>query len=151
MNISSVGTVKSTRKEVVDDKWDSEEAFIELNENFSEESLFGLDDFSHAEVIFYMDKVNSDKIVKDARHPRNREDWPRVGIFSQRGKNRPNQLGLTICKIKSVEGKKLFLEGFDAVDGTPILDIKPWVREFAPRGEHKQPSWITELMTNYWS
>lgn len=148
--VESIGCVKSTRKEVLDDRWDSEESYIELNDKFSEESFFGLSDFSHVEIIFYMDKVDPKKIVTDARHPRNREDWPRVGIFSQRGKNRPNQLGLTICKIKKVEGKRLFLEGLDAVDGTPVLDIKPWVKEFAPRGEHKQPFWITELMKNYW-
>ena len=73
-----------------------------------------------------------------------------MGIFSQRGKNRPNQIGLTICKIIKVEDKNLYIEGLDAIDGTPVLDIKPWVQEFAPRGAIRQPSWITELMREYW-
>ena len=150
IKISGIGTVCSTRKEIFDDNWDSEESYIELNNDFSEESLYGLDDFSHVEVIFYMDKVKKEKIVKDARHPRNRKDWPKVGIFSQRGKNRPNQIGLTISKIQKVDGKKLYLKGLDAIDGTIVLDIKPWVNEFAPRGRHRQPSWITELMKSYW-
>ena len=60
--------------------------------------------------------------------------WPKVGIFAQRGKNRPNQIGVTICKIVSVEGLSVHVEGLDAIDGTPVLDLKPWVAEFGPRG-----------------
>lgn len=151
ISLTSIGTVKSTRVAVKDDLWDLESCYIELSADYNEESLFGLTDFSHVEIIFYMDRVKADKIVTDARHPRNRKDWPKVGIFSQRGKNRPNQLGLTVCKILQVDGNKLHLEGLDAVDGTDVLDIKPWVAEFAPRGEQKQPSWISELMNKYWS
>lgn len=150
INLQSIGTVKSTRTEILDDNWDSEEAYIELNDHFNNESLLGLEDFSHVEVIFYMNKVKPEKIVSTARHPRNRDDWPKVGIFSQRGKNQPNQLGLTISEILKVDGNRLYLKGLDAVNGTPVLDIKPWVNEFAPRGIHKQPAWITELMNKYW-
>lgn len=151
IELKEIGIVHSTRKDVVDDKWDSEESYIELGSQYSEESLFGLNDFSHIEVIFYMDKVKPEKIIKDARHPRNREDWPKVGFFSQRGKNRPNQLGLTISRILKIDGQKIHLEGLDAIDGTKVLDIKPWINEFAPRGAHRQPAWITELMTEYWA
>lgn len=150
ISLSSIGIVRSTRKEIVDDHWDFEESYIELNIKYSEESLKGLDSFSHVEIIFYMDKVDSEKIVTEARHPRNKEDWPRVGIFAQRGKNRPNQIGATICRVYRIEGNKIWLEGLDAVDGTPVLDIKPWVKEFGPRGDIFQPKWISELMLNYW-
>ena len=98
-----------------------------------------------------MDKVDPRKVEKNARHSRNNADWPRVGIFAQRGKNRPNQIGTTICRISKIEGRTVYLEGLDAVDGTPVLDIKPWVAEFAPRGSIFQPNWITELMQTYWS
>ena len=109
INLSSVGTVRSTRHEPTDDFWDMEEVYLELTDEFSEESLYGLSDFSHLELIFFMDKVNAKNIVTNARHPRNRLDWPLVGIFAQRGKNRPNQLGLTDCKILKIEGKKIFV------------------------------------------
>ena len=150
INLSSVGTVRSTRHVITDDFWDMEEVYLELTDEFSEESLYGLSDFSHLELIFFMDKVNPKNIVTDARHPRNRLDWPLVGIFSQRGKNRPNQLGLTVCKILEIEGKKIFVSGLDAVDGTPILDIKPYVKEFGPRGKIVQPEWMSQLMKEYW-
>ena len=150
INLSSVGTVRSTRHVITDDFWDMEEVYLELTDEFSEESLYGLSDFSHLELIFFMDKVNPKNIVTDARHPRNRLDWPLVGIFSQRGKNRPNQLGLTVCKILEIERKKIFVSGLDAVDGTPILDIKPYVKEFGPRGKIVQPEWMSQLMKEYW-
>jgi tRNA (adenine37-N6)-methyltransferase len=53
--------------------------------------------------------------------------------------------------VLDVQGRKLFVEGLNAVDGSPVLDIKPWVVEFAPRGTITQPMWITELMKGYWS
>lgn len=150
ITLTPIGTVHSTRTQIADDLWDHEQSFIELGEDFSVEALFGIDSFSHVEVIFYMDQVKPEKIVRTARHPRNRQDWPKIGIFAQRGKNRPNQLGLTICQVERVEGKRLYLRGLDAIDGTPVLDIKPWVQEFGPRGSHKQPTWISTLMERYW-
>jgi len=148
--LSKIGTVISSRSEILDDLWDKENSYVELTENFKEEALFGLQEFSHVEIIFFMNQVADEKIETSARHPRGRKDWPKVGIFSQRAKNRPNKIGTTICKISKVEGKKLFLEGLDAVDGTPVLDIKPWVVEFGPRDQVKQPKWIAELMERYW-
>jgi len=85
-----------------------------------------------------------------ARHPRNNRDWPLVGIFAQRGKNRPNRLGVSRCAIERVEGLDIHVSGLDAIDGTPVLDIKPYMAEFAPAGETRQPEWATELMRNYY-
>lgn len=152
MNITlkSIGMTHSSRKEMVDDNWDQEDSFIELNDEFSNEALWGLGDFSHVEVVFFMNKVDPSKIEMSARHPRNNPDWPKVGIFSQRGKNRPNPIGLTICEVLKIDGKKLFLKGLDAIDGTPILDIKPVMKEFLPRSELKQPLWSKDLMNEYW-
>lgn len=134
-----------------DDNWDTETAWVELEKNnFNPDALKGLDAFSHVEIIFYMNKVDPSKIERTARHPRNNEEWPKVGIFAQRGKNRPNQIGATICEIIKIEDGSLYVKGLDAIDGTPVLDIKPWVKEFAPRGNHRQPQWITDLMTGYW-
>jgi tRNA (adenine37-N6)-methyltransferase len=149
--VTSIGVVRSSRTAIEDDAWDSETARIELDpEVFIEESLAGLDTFSHVEVVYLFDRVTADKIERGARHPRNNPEWPRVGIFAQRGKNRPNRLGTTVCRVKKVDGLVLHVEGLDAIDGTPVLDLKPWVVELGPRGEVKQPAWMTELMKGYW-
>jgi tRNA (Thr-GGU) A37 N-methylase len=94
--------------------------------------------------------VTDDQIVTTARHPRGNADWPKVGIFAQRGKNRPNRLGVTVCSIIAVEGLDLVVEGLDAIDGTPVVDIKPVMRGFLPRGEVREPAWAAEIMAAYW-
>lgn len=149
--IEAIGHVRGGRVNATDDHWGKNHSFIELDpEQFGPEALAGLNTFSHAEVIFLFDKAAPQTVEKSARHPRNREDWPRVGIFAQRGKNRPNRLGITVCKILSVESTRLHLEGLDAIDGSPVIDIKPVMREFLPRGDLRQPEWATELMAAYW-
>lgn len=149
--IEPIGYVRGGRIAPTDDDWGASRATIELDRtHFTEEALAGLDSFSHAEVIFLFDKVSPDKIEYGARHPRGREDWPLIGIFAQRGKNRPNRLGATICRICAVDGTKLHVEGLDAIDGTPVIDIKPVMREFLPREKIHQPDWVSELMANYW-
>jgi len=146
-----IGHVRGGRTEAVDDDWGASRAAIVLDpDRFTPDALAGLADFSHAEVIFVFDQVPDAKIETGARHPRNRTDWPLVGIFAQRGKNRPNRLGLTTCRIAGVDGLTVEVEGLDAIDGTPVLDIKPVMREFLPRGAIDQPAWAGELMAGYW-
>ena len=115
-----------------------------------ESSLDGIEAFSHVEVLFLFHVVTADKIVTGARHPRNNPEWPKVGIFAQRGKNRPNRLGVSVCKLIAVDGLTVEVEGLDAIAGTPILDIKPVLAGFLPRGELREPAWATELMKDYW-
>ncbi len=148
--VAPIAVVRSPRKDLRDDFWGKVDADIVLDEAFGEEAYFGLSDFSHVEVLFLMDRVDVAKIEKGARHPRERTDWPLVGIFAQRGKARPNRIGLTRATIVKVEGRVLTVRGLDAIDGTPVLDVKPWMSEFAPIGATRQPAWATELMQDYY-
>jgi tRNA (Thr-GGU) A37 N-methylase len=102
------------------------------------------------EVLFLFDRVDPADVVIGSRHPRNNRDWPAVGIFAQRGKNRPNRIGSTICRVHHQDGLRLFVSELDAIDGTPVLDIKPVVGGFLPRGDVRQPPWSREIMTRYW-
>jgi tRNA-Thr(GGU) m(6)t(6)A37 methyltransferase TsaA len=149
--ITPIGVVRSDRAEVLDDDWDAVRARIELDPvRFGPDALAGLETFSHVEVVFLMDRVDPARVEAGARHPRNNPAWPRVGIFAQRAKNRPNAIGTTVCRVERVDGLALHVQGLDAVDGTPVLDLKPWVRELGPRGEVRQPAWMDELMLGYW-
>jgi len=149
--LTPIGVVRSPIHEPVDDVWGGVTARIELDASrFSQESLAGLDEFSHVEIVFVFDRVADSEIHLGARHPRGRQDWPKVGIFAQRGKNRPNRIGVTVCLLVSVWPLAIEVEGLDAIDGTPVLDIKPYLRQFGPRGEVHQPAWATELMAQYW-
>jgi tRNA-Thr(GGU) m(6)t(6)A37 methyltransferase TsaA len=149
--ILPIGLVRGGRSEPVDDGWDAIRAEIVLDaQQFSSDALDGLDGFSHLEIVFQFDQVRPDQIITGARHPRGRLDWPRVGIFAQRGKARPNRLGVSICKLISVKGLVLTVDALDAIDGSPILDIKPVMRGFLPRGEIRQPDWADQIMGEYW-
>ena len=147
--INAVGTVRSSRIAPEDDSWDEETSRIEMIEPFNEQSLMGLAGFSHCIVVYVFDKADWDD-SKMSRHPRGNKDWPEVGIFAQRAKDRPNRLGVTVCQVLGVQGSTIHLRGLDAIDGTPVVDIKPWMVEFGPRGEVVQPSWSSELMKDYW-
>ena len=152
VTMTPIGTVRSTREATEDDRWDSVVSSIERDPvQFTPEALAALDTFSHVEVVYLFDRVDPATVEKGARHPRNNTAWPKVGIFAQRGKNRPNRIGTTVCHVDRIEGLRVYLTGLDAVEGTPVLDIKPWVREFGPRGEVRQPEWMVELMRSYWS
>jgi len=148
--LTPVATVRGGRAEATDDDWGKSRARLVLSNEIPEDALAGLTDFSHVEIIFVFDQVTDDRIVSGARHPRGRKDWPLVGIFAQRGKNRPNRLGVTVCSIVAVEGREVVVEGLDAIDGTPVLDIKPVLSGFLPRGEVREPAWAREIMDAYW-
>lgn len=146
-----IGFVEAMRPHAEDDFWGGEEACITLTDKFTAEALEGLSDFSHVEVLYSFHEVEQARIVTGARHPRNNQDWPCVGIFAQRGKNRPNRIGSTICRVIRVDATKLIVSELDAIDGTPVLDVKPVMVEFLPRQPVRQPGWSHELMRDYWA
>lgn len=148
--VMPVAVVREGRPTAQDDFWGGTLCRIELDPAYDADSLAGLDDFSHLEVVYLFDRVDPSTVETTARHPRNREDWPLVGIFGQRGKRRPNRLGVSRCGLVRVEDRAVVVTGLDAIEGTPVLDIKPWMAEFGPRGDVQQPRWASELMADYY-
>ena len=151
MTVRPIGWVRSSCAAAVDDFWGGTVARIELDASqFPAEALAGLADFSHVQIIYSFHQVNPASIVTAAEHPRENPAWPKVGIFAQRKKSRPNRLGLSTCRLLGVDSLTISVAELDAIDGTPVLDIKPYVLEFEPRREDvKQPKWISELMADY--
>jgi len=148
--LTPIGFVRSPRTDTRDDDWGVVESVIELGAEFDVEALEGIGEFSHVEVVYFFDRVPEEKVERGARHPRGNPAWPKVGIFAQRGKNRPNRLGVSTARLLRHEGRRLWVRGLDAIDGTPVLDLKPVMREFLPEGEIWQPAWTHELMRHYW-
>ena len=83
--------------------------------------FLGLQNFSHAIIVTYLHQANYERGKHLQRRPRGQEDMPKVGIFSQRAKDRPNPIGITAVKIQNVNENYLEVQGLDAIDGTPIL------------------------------
>ncbi|WP_223700898.1 SAM-dependent methyltransferase [Sutcliffiella deserti] len=151
IRLNPIGVAYNERQEIEDDNWGGVVSKIVLDSSLPEEAFNEIESFSHLEIIFYFHMVEKNKIVKDARHPRNDKSLPNVGIFAQRGKNRPNQLGLTTVKIIRREGREITVAGLDCINETPILDIKPVMQEFLPKEPVTQPEWSHSIMKNYWT
>jgi tRNA (Thr-GGU) A37 N-methylase len=149
--VTAIGHVASPRDEAIDDDWGDVVATITLDPaEIDSEATAGLAEFSHVEVVFVFDRVDAAAVQTGARHPRSNPSWPRVGILAQRAKMRPNRIGVSVCELLAIDGLVLQVRGLDAIDGTPVLDIKPVMREFLPRAEVRQPLWSSELMSSYW-
>ncbi|MBQ9887597.1 MAG: tRNA (N6-threonylcarbamoyladenosine(37)-N6)-methyltransferase TrmO [Lachnospiraceae bacterium] len=145
--MQAVGYVRNSVENKKDTAWGGDVSTIVLKEEFYG-GLKGIEDFSHVIIIYYLDKAKYDKEKHLQRRPQNRDDMPLVGIFSQRGKDRPNRIGMTSVQIVSVDEKSITVKGLDAIDGTPVLDIKPYYPVYDKK-DAVVPEWVTRLMENY--
>ncbi len=147
--LRAIATVRCERTELIDDGWDAFESRLELAADIPSEALAGLESFSHVDVICVADRARDVPPDPWARHPRGNTEWPLVGIFAQRNKDRPNRLLLSTTEIVRVEERRVIVRGLDAVDGTPVLDIKPVFHWSGPRTAVRAPSWSDELGDTY--
>lgn len=142
-----IGFVHNQVNEKKDTQWGSDISTVVLDQQY-QGGLTGLEGFTHALVLTYLDKAKYVPEKHLQRRPQGREDMPVVGIFSQRTKDRPNCIGVTAVEIVRVEANALTVKGLDAIDGTPILDIKPYYPVFDKR-DAKTPDWVDVLMKDY--
>ncbi len=148
IKIRPVGIVHSPVKEGVDENWGNVISEIHLDPEFRD-GLKGLAEFSHVIVVFYLHKSSFD-IGRDLiRRPQGRVDMPMTGIFAQRAKHRPNPLGLTAAKIVEIKDGVLVVQGLDAIDGTPVIDLKPYCPAYDLRVDARVPDWVNILMQKY--
>jgi tRNA-Thr(GGU) m(6)t(6)A37 methyltransferase TsaA len=134
--------------EGVDEGWGEVVSRIVLRPELAD-GLRGIEEFSHAVIIFLMHRHTFDPAADLTRRPRGRDDMPLLGAFAQRAKHRPNPIGITPVAILSVDGPILTVRGLDAIDGTPVLDIKPYVPAFDRVESAHVPAWIERLMEGY--
>ncbi len=147
--ITPVGTVRNERTDIQNsDHWGAVRSTIVVDERFGDACFQGLEGFSHVEVLFVFDQFDEAEDYSEPRLYRGRADLPAVGIFAGRAPRRPNRIGVTICAVESVRGRELTVVGLDAVEGTPVIDLKPVMREFLP-ADTKQPEWVGDVMSEY--
>ncbi len=104
--------------------------------------LKDLDGFSHAILIYHFHKSESEKLVGKP-YLENEEH----GIFAIRSPHRPNHIGLSVVRIMRIEANRLYFSEVDILDGTPLLDIKPYVRQFDSRDDAVS-GWIERHFEN---
>jgi tRNA-Thr(GGU) m(6)t(6)A37 methyltransferase TsaA len=143
-----IGTVRNGRASAADQGWGSVVSTLEIAPEFAA-GLEGLGAFSHVVVVFYMHLDPDREPPTLVRRPRGRDDMPALGVFAQRGRMRPNPLGVTACEIVRVIPGRLVVRGLDAVEGTPVLDLKPYFPVFDRRDDARVPEWVGTLMEGY--
>ena len=147
ITMEPIGRVKNNVANRKDALWEEDISSVILDAQYIS-GLKGLEDFSHVIILYWLDQACYVPEKHLQRRPQNREDMPLVGIFSQRGKNRPNRIGMTSVEIVAVTDDTLVVKGLDAVDGTPVLDIKPYYPVY-DRRDATVPEWVNRLMEHY--
>jgi tRNA-Thr(GGU) m(6)t(6)A37 methyltransferase TsaA len=143
-----IGTVRSPVAEPTDAGWGEVESRIALLPEFRA-GLRGLGDFSHVLVVAWLHQADFDPARHLVRRPRGLPDMPELGIFAQRAKDRPNPLGITVVRLLGVDATGVAVRGLDAIDGTPILDLKPYFPDFDSAPRATVPEWVARLMRGY--
>ena len=145
MNLRPIGVVSCPVVEAIDTGWGGVVSTIRLLPEYVG-ALQGIDAFSHAVIVFLMHEASFDPGRQLARRPRDREDMPLLGCFAQRARHRPNPIGVSTVRIESVARDALTVRGLDAIDGTPVLDIKPHMAVFDVPQASVEPEWVARLM-----
>jgi tRNA-Thr(GGU) m(6)t(6)A37 methyltransferase TsaA len=142
--VQPIGTVKNSVKKPQEQAWQTVISEIIINKKY-ERALEQLDGFSHIIVLYWMNKVVQPKQAVLKVHPRKRKDLPLVGVFATRSPARPNPIGLTIVQMLECKANILKVMGLDALNGTPVLDIKPYIPYSDSPAKIKTPAWIKKL------
>ncbi len=148
IEFESVGEVRNNIETKKDTNWGNDVSRIIIDEKYKN-GLIGLSEFSHLIVIYYLDKADFVVEKHILRKPQGREDMPMVGIFAQRAKDRPNAIGITSVEIIDISQNTITVKGLDAIDGTPVLDIKPYYPMYDCKNNAVVPDWVIRLMEHY--
>ena len=147
--VQPVGTVKCAVNEMSQGNWASVDSEIHLAPEYAP-GLQGLEGFSHVLVVFFLDRAQGFDIKKQLlRRPRGMDDLQELGVFAQRTKFRPNPIGVTAVKLLGIEGSIVKVRGLDALDGTPVLDIKPYMPPFDRVDDVEMPPWVRHFIEGY--
>lgn len=140
-----VGYVVSPIEDIAYDNWEEVISTITLLPEY-QPGLEGLGQFSHAFILTYLDQAKYQPEIHLQKHPLGRTTLPLIGVFARRAKERPNPIGLTVVKLARVGTHDLEVQGLDAVNGTPVLDIKPYMPRYDSVENAVIPQWVQKLM-----
>lgn len=144
-----IGVVRSPVTRMSEGNWGKVESEIHLDAKYAA-GLQGLEEFSHAMVLFHLHEVKGFDIDQQLlRHPRGMEHLREVGVFAQRTKYRPNAIGVSAVELRSIRGNVVVVRGLDALDGTPVLDLKPYIPMFDRVESPRTPEWVTHFTEGY--
>jgi tRNA-Thr(GGU) m(6)t(6)A37 methyltransferase TsaA len=141
IQFTAIGHVHNDIKERMKHGWGKVESRIRLDPELTD-SLDGIEDFSHIIVLFWMHRVSG--VAPKKVHPQGRQDMPLTGLLATRAPHRPNSIGASVVRLLERSDNELKVRGLDAMDGTPILDIKPYLPKDEVPGA-VCPEWVSRL------
>ena len=144
MNLKAVGIVRNKVKQAPGSGYNWWGIVSEIVvESSLTEALDNLEEFSHITVLYWMHQVSATSELPLKVHPRGKQELPLVGRFATRSPNRPNPIGKATVRLLERQGNILRVEGLDAIDGTPVIDIKPYIPGYDSVTDAKVPPWVT--------
>ncbi len=143
LELRPIGRVENDVHPGQDVAWEEIDSKIVIDQKWAT-GLEGLEEFSHIVAIFWLDRPKTDEVPLQV-HPEAREDMPLVGVFATRAPVRPNPIGLTAVELLARQGNVLTVRGLDAYDGTPVLDIKPYLVRGDLKDVKSMPEWLNRL------
>jgi len=142
--LKPIGIVRNEIKQPIKEGWEKVVSEIVIDDSLTE-ALDGLEEFSHLIVLYWMHRSATTGRVPTKVHPRGEQKLPLVGVFATRSPKRPNPVGKATVRLLQRQGNILKVEGLDAIDGTPIIDIKPYIPEYDSPANAKVPPWVTKV------
>ena len=142
ITIKPLGKAKNSVTKPTLPGWKDIVTEIVIDKNYGK-GLDGIEDYSHVIVVYWMDKEMECHLK---HHPQGREDIPYVGIFACRCPQRPNRIAISTVELVSRKGNIIIVKGLDIVDGTPVLDIKPYTPQYDKVEKSKVPKWVRKLV-----
>jgi len=143
IRLQPIGSVDNQFLERIPEGWETALTQIVIDPQWLP-ALYGIEQFSHLIVLFWLDRIPEQGIELQV-HPENRQDVPLVGLFATRTPYRPNRIGLQVVELVSRQASILSVRGLDALHGSPVVDIKPYL----PRGDcvpaARTPAWLDKL------
>ena len=141
MTLKAVGIVRSEIKQPL--RRDCKEVVSDIVIDSSlAEALDNLDDFSHIIVPYWMHRATSRQVQTKVR-PGGKPELPLLGLFATRSPHRPNPIGMATVRLLQRQDNILRVKGLDAIDGTPVIDIKPYIPGYDSAANIKVPPWIS--------
>jgi len=141
INLRPIGVAKNSEKEPRFGSFSGVVSEIIVDEKFTD-ALNGIEDYSHVIIVYWMDQVKNYVIT---HRPQGNPDVPVVGIFACRCPPRPNPVAITTVELVERKGNKIKVKGLDILDGTPIIDIKPYWSIYDNVKDGKIPDWVNKL------
>ncbi len=143
MTLTAIGIVRNGIKQPPSQGWGEIISDIVVNSGLTE-AVDNLNEFSHIIVLYWMHQVATGQLPTKV-HPMGKQELPLVGLFASRSPNRPNPVGKATVRLLQRRGNILKVKGLDAIDGTPVIDIKPYIPGYDSVINAKVPPWIIHL------